>query len=365
MKRDLWPISLKYLLLPVLVASCRPAERQHAATWMLAPFVKVDSVNPILSAGPGRFFCPVRKDTVRWEEKDVFNPAAVVRHGKVYLLYRAEDRLGRHAGTSRIGLAESQDGLHFARLPKPVLYPDNDSLKYYEWEGGIEDPRVVESPEGLYIMTYTAYDGQTARLMVASSSDLLTWQKHGPALQGPYRKVWSKSGAIVAELQGDRVVAKKINNRYWMYFGDTNVFIATSANLLQWEPVAEGDQLKAVLKPRPGYFDSRLVEPGPFALVRPQGIVLLYNAMNLEKGGDPNLPPGTYAAGQALFSASQPTLLLNRSDQPFMVPERPYEITGQVNKVCFIEGLVYFKNKWLLYYGTADSHIAVAIHLAQ
>ena len=29
--------------------------------------------------------------------------------------------------------------------------------------------------------------------------------------------------------------------------------------------------------------------------------------------------------------------------------------------MCFLEGLVYFKGRWFLYYGTADSKIAVAV----
>lgn len=37
-----------------------------------------------------------------------------------------------------------------------------------------------------------------------------------------------------------------------------------------------------------------------------------------------------------------------------------FEKTGQVGNVCFVEGLVYFNHKWFLYYGTADSKIAVA-----
>jgi beta-1,2-mannosidase len=51
-------------------------------------------VNPVL--GPieeTTFTCPVRRKQVNWEAKDVFNPAAVVKDGKVYLLYRAEDRV--------------------------------------------------------------------------------------------------------------------------------------------------------------------------------------------------------------------------------------------------------------------------------
>ena len=48
-------------------------------------------------------------------------------------------------------------------------------------------------------------------------------------------------------------------------------------------------------------------------------------------------------------------------DHYFMKPEKNYELTGEVNNVCFIEGLAQFKDKYFLYYGTADSKIAVAV----
>ena len=125
-------------------AAATPAE----AAWALLPFTKVDSVNPVLQPGTGSFMDPIRKEKVSWEEKDVFNPAIVVRDGKVYMLYRAQDKVGQPAGTSRIGLAESTDGFHFTRHPSPVLYPAEDAQKKYEWEGGCEDPRVVEDEKG-------------------------------------------------------------------------------------------------------------------------------------------------------------------------------------------------------------------------
>lgn len=331
-------------------------------TWAILPFNKVDSVNPVLLPGDLTFRCPVRGETISWEEKDVFNPAAVVRDNKVYMLYRAEDKIGKHAGTSRIGLAVSDDGLNFEKRSEPVLFPENDSLKVYEWEGGIEDPRVVEAPDGTYVMTYTAYDGKTARLLVATSPDLLQWTKHGTVLNGKYKNFWSKSGAIVSRRDGSRVVAEKIDGRYWMYFGDTDLFMATSDDLLHWTPLEENDTLKSVLKPRPNYFDSRLVESGPFALITDKGIVLIYNGMNLDTGGNPLYASGAYCAGQALFDPESPSEVLGRLEAPFMIPDRDYETRGQINQVCFLEGMVPFRGKWFLYYGTADSKIAVAVN---
>jgi len=329
-------------------------------TWALLPFEKVDSVNPILSAGIGKFTCPILKKEVLWEEKDVFNPAAVVRNDSVYLIYRAEDTIGKYAGTSRLGLAISSDGLHFTRRIAPVFYPAEDSMKVYEWEGGIEDPRIVEDENGTYIMTYTAYDGKVARLCLASSGDLINWEKHGTVLTGTQVDTWSKSGAIVAKQVGEKIIAQKINGKYWMYFGDTDLFLATSDDLIHWQPLVENNKIKSILQPRENYFDSRLVESGPYALLTEKGIVLIYNGMNLDSGGDSTLAKGAYCAGQALFDANDPTKLIDRLEKNFLRPDKPYEITGQINQVCFVEGLVPFKGKWFLYFGTADSKIAVA-----
>jgi predicted GH43/DUF377 family glycosyl hydrolase len=349
-------------LLPAIAFTQKTAAADKDA-WMLQPFVKLDDYNPVLEPdGAAQFFCPVSKKMLKWEEKDVYNPAAVVKGGWVWMLYRAEDTLKKVGGTSRIGLAKSRDGIEFRKNPIPVLYPDNDSLKIFEWEGGCEDPRVVLRPDSTYIMTYTAYDGKTARLCVATSKDLLTWKKHGLAFGAEkYRDVWSKSGAIVCEQVGNDIVAKKINGKYWMYWGDTDIFLATSNDLISWKPMeGKKGRLISALKPRSGFFDSKLVEPGPFALLRPEGILLIYNSANDAATGDKNLQDMTYAVGQALFSAEKPEKLVARADRHFLHPERDYEITGQVNNVCFLEGMVWFKGRWLLYYGTADSKIAMA-----
>ena len=350
--------------------------------WPLTGFKKADSANPILSATDTLVFdCPVQKTKIRWAEKDVFNPAAIVRNDTLFLLFRAEDVVGRFAGTSRIGLAWSLDGIRFTAHPQPVLYPDEDEMKKLEWEGGCEDPRIVETEEGMYYMTYTAYDGDKARMLVASSPDLYHWTKHGSvfgnAPSNKYATGWSKSGAVVTRFHNGKQTAVKIKGKYWMYWGDQNIWAATSDDLVQWSPVlADPDsprpdnlrgiarelpELKTVFGPRKNKFDSDLVEPGPPALLTDHGIVLLYNSRNIPSIGDTALAEGTYAAAQALMDPSDPSRLIGRMDKYFMKPEKEYEISGQVNHVCFVEGLVRYHNRWFLYYGTADSKIAVAV----
>ncbi len=349
--------------------------------WEFGAFEKVDSLNPILNPTSDlNFECPISKTQMQWEERNVLNPSAVVKGDKIYLFYRAQDL----TGTSRIGLAISSDGLHFKKSPAPVFYPDNDFMKVYEWNykkdsnntfleedcpncyfDGVEDPRIVESADNKYIMTYTAYDGKTARLSIASSTDLTSWTKHGLVFKSEkYKDNWSKSGAIVVESKGGKQIAKKINGKYWMYFGDTNLFLASSNDLINWEVSenAENQKMISVLHPRMGYFDSRLVEPGPYALYKEEGILLIYNSSNAANFNDPNLSKFTYAAGQALFDKNAPHKLIDRTNSYFIHPDKAYEKIGEVNEVCFVEGLVYFKNKWFLYYGTADSKIAVAVN---
>ncbi|MXV51435.1 glycosidase [Pedobacter sp. HMF7647] len=355
-------------------------EKNKGPEWALLPFFKDDAVNPIMKPFADFFIEPVENKRIGWENADILNPAAIVKDDKVYLLYRARQKASSIIPVSRIGIAESIDGINFKHHTAPVLYPDSDEFYNYESGGGCEDPRVVEDENGKYYMTYTAADGYNARLFIATSDDLVIWQKHGSvfknAFGGKYIDKWTKSGSIVSRYENGKIIAAKINGKYWMYFGDSQIWIATSDNLINWEPVlnAEGEmppvnlrrnavqmpELKIVLSPRDGMFDSDLVESGPPAMITKHGILLIYNSRNDPAFGDKTLNEGTYTPSQVLIDINDPTKVIDRMDTWFMKPDMPYELTGDVDAVCFVEGLVYFQNRWLLYYGTADTDIAIA-----
>lgn len=330
--------------------------------WQLGPFERIDEANPILLPNSGSvFFCPIQNKNIQWEAEHIFNPGAVVRDGKVYLFYRAEDNYGTGCGnhTSRIGLAISNDGIHFERTGVPILFPNSDDQSNYEFPGGCEDPRIVETEEGTYVMTYTQWNRQSAKLGIATSDDLVHWKKHG----SPFRTRWSKSGSIVCRCEGDRLIATKIQGKYWMYWGEGLIHAAVSDDLISWELLRDEDEMPLViLEPRLGKFDSLLVEAGPPALITKDGILLLYNGKNSIKKGDPLVSPHAYSAGQVLLDISNPTKVIRRSEDFFLTPERSYEMNGQYKGgTVFIQGLVHFQDKWFLYYGTADSAIGVAI----
>ena len=341
--------------------------------WALGGFVRPEKANPIITPNPSnQFDCPMQDKKIGWEESDVFNPAATVKDGKIYVLYRAEDNSATGIGkrTSRIGLAESEDGIHMKRRKTPVMYPDKDNMKEYEWAGGCEDPRVTMTEDGLYVMAYTSWNRKVARLCIATSRDLIKWEKHGPAFakayNGRFKDLFCKSGSMVTTIKNGKQVLTKIRGKYFMYWGEHAVYAATSDDLVNWTPILdEKNELATVIKPRPQYFDSALTECGPPAILTDKGIVLLYNGKNQTNDNkrDKRFTAGAYCAGQILTDPKNPMKLLQRLDMPFFRPMAPFEKSGQyVDGTVFIEGLVFFKDKWYLYYGCADSQVGVAIY---
>lgn len=367
-------MNCKNIFLAVLVFFQSQAlmAQSNLPAWALGPFIRPANINPVVSPNPNSAFIdPMTNKKIAWEANDVFNPAATVKQNKIYVLYRAEDRSGTGIGerTSRLGMAESDDGIHMKRFAKPVFFPTNDNQKEFEWTGGCEDPRIAVTEDGTYVMLYTQWNRKIPRLAVATSKDLVKWVKHGPvfyeAYNGKFKDIASKSASIVTGIKNGKQVITKVNGKYMMYWGEKFVNIATSNDLINWEPVLdEKGGLKAVIKPRAGYFDSELTECGPPAVITENGIVLVYNGKNKEGDeGDKNYTAGTYAAGQVLFDLNNPAKVIDRLDKPFFIPTESFEKSGQYPAgTVFAEGLVYFKQKWFLYYGCADSRVGVAVY---
>jgi predicted GH43/DUF377 family glycosyl hydrolase len=351
---------------------------QTLEKWEIGPFTRPSTGNPVISPRPeSAFLDPIKNAPVHWEVLHTFNPAAIVREGKIYVLYRAEDDSGRMeigGHCSRLGMAESTDGVHFTRRAEPVFYPAKDSQETREWPGGTEDPRIVESEDGTYVLTYTQLTFRQDHVAlyaaaVATSPDLIHWTKYGPAFLsaagGKYAAQKYKSMGIVTRLDQakGRLIAAKIDGKYWMYWGEGAIRLATSTDLIRWTPVEDAKGAPTqVLRARPGHFDSSFPETGPPPVLTDAGIVVIYNGKNEAHEGDPALGPNAYGAGEALFDAKDPAHLLERAAAPVLKPELPYEKTGQyVAGDTFSEGLVYFHKQWFLYYGCADKLVSVVI----
>lgn len=279
---------------------------------------------------------PILQPTAGFESKRVYNPAVIVEDGKFNMLYRAE---GINTSTGVIGLAFSEDGFHFERYANnPVIVAE------YEYEiGGVEDPRIVKFGD-IYYLTYTgAGDKTPGNICLATSTDLINWQKKGEILQ-PKSDAWNsrqiKSGAIVPA---------KINGKYVMYFqGEqepwkTRLGIAFSDDLVHWyEPLD-----KPIVRPREGYFDSMGTEPGA-AVVLKEGILLIYNGWNRELA---------HKTGWVLFSKENPTVILARCKEPLLESTEEWE-----GHILFTESIVKHNDTWYLHYGVMDKLIGVATY---
>src|SRR4029077_5976284 len=128
-RRTLWIIFLTH-------------QMSAAAHWELGPFIRPAGAVPVVAPNKDSvFICPIRKAPIHWEALHTFNPTAVVRNGKICVIYRAEDDTGQMivgGHTSRLGLAESEDGVHFSRSKTPIFFPSDDDQKHREWPGGCE-----------------------------------------------------------------------------------------------------------------------------------------------------------------------------------------------------------------------------------
>jgi predicted GH43/DUF377 family glycosyl hydrolase len=298
------------------------------------PFVPSEH-NPVLR--PGRH---------EWESANVYNPAAIVVGDRVALLYRA------HADdiVSSLGLAFSEDGFTFSTEPEPVMVPEHDWERY-----GCEDPRVVRI-DGTYYCTYTGWDRHTARLCLATSIDLRHWEKHGPIVPGintfaGVRETpgpeWSKGGVILPE---------PVDGRWYMWFGEGNIHVASSRDLLHWHADPE-----PVLRPEPGTFMGDLVETGPQPVITRTGHVLLMHNSAIVRSVD----DVRYACGQVLIDPRHPTRVVAKLTEPWLEPSSPEELHGLVDDVTFVEGLVFHRGTWFAYYGQSDTTIGVATFTPQ
>ncbi len=282
-----------------------------------------------------------------WENKYVLNCGAIRVQGAVYIFYRAVG----DDGISRIGLAISNNGLQVnERFSEPVFSPANDSEKM-----GCEDPRMI-AMEGRIYMLYTAYDGITPQIALASISEKdmaahnwTGWQRHGLLFPG----FPNKDAILFPErYNGKLVLYHRIAPSIWITYADT----------FQTPWPREGH--KIILGTRSGMiWDAVKIGAGAQPLKTRFGWLLIYHGVDYTF---------CYRLGVLLTSLKDPSRLLYRSPNPILEPEASYEVglSGKswVPNVVFTCGAVSAEDKEILdeedeilvYYGGADTVIGVA-----
>lgn len=272
-----------------------------------------------------------------WENKAVFNAAAVDIGDTVHLAYRAQG----DDGVSRIGYAATKNGVKItARLPEPMYKPRAD----FEMRG-CEDPRITRIGSTLY-MVYTAFDGTNpwrAALTSISVKDFVAhkWDKWSPPQLITPDPVQDKDTCILPETVGGQyMLMHRIDPQICADFLDSLDFKKSRLT-----------RCIEMMGPRQGMWDSQKIGIAGPPIKTPKGWLLIYHGVS---------KTGTYRLGAVLLDLKNPSVILSRSVDTIFEPLEEYERTGQVRNAVFSCGAVLRGDTILIYYGGADTVLGVA-----
>ncbi|HOC23759.1 MAG TPA: glycosidase [bacterium] len=271
-----------------------------------------------------------------YQANTVFNAAAALVGGETLLLIRIEDR----RGISHLTVARSKDGVGGWRIdPQPTFPPDPDHYPEELW--GVEDPRITWMEDlGEFYFTYTAYSQDGPLVALARTKDFRSFTRLG--------------GVLLPENKDAALFPRRINGRYAMLHrhvlhSGAHIWIAFSPDLKHW-----GDHQIVMRARSGGWWDANKIGLSPQPIHTPEGWLVLYHGVRVTGGGV------IYRLGLALLDAEDPQRLLRRSEEWIFGPMENYERQGDVDNVVFPCGWTQQGDQLRLYYGGADTCIALA-----
>ncbi len=318
----------------------------------------------------------LNKTTLEFENEGVLNPAVIREGDNVHMFYRAVS-MGNY---SSIGYCKLKGPLTIEeRAEKPVLYSQFD----YE-SHGVEDPRIVKI-EDVYYLTYTAYDGVNALGALATSTDLVNFQKHGlivpritydefiqlaeskGTLNAKYPRynqhagIYEKDGKEI--LLWDKNVIffpRKIHGKFcFLHRIKPDVQIVVAVKELRdlttdfWRDYFRHFNEGIVLSPKYEH-EISYIGGGCPPIETAHGWLIIYHAVH------DSIKGYVYAACAALLDLDNPQKEIARLPYPLFWPEKQWELKGEVNNVCFPSGTALFEDTLYIYYGAADERVATA-----
>ena len=289
--------------------------------WAIGPFVRYGG-NPLL-----------RPQGDGWESRNTYNPGVLFDQGRFRMLYRAQGK----PVTSRVGYAESPDGVTFTRNPEPLI----DATEPFEQKYGCEDARFFKT-QGVYYTFYTGNKPQGGMaLCEATSTNGRDWKKLGVVENG------TKNGALVCDPDGAPV---KINGKYAMFIGNAKFGVCYSDDLLTWGPITWID-----MKLPPNWVTpfEPCVAVADHSPAHPDDVVLFIAGTLNGKGR------WFYAISEVLFSKADLTRKVDQLDDCIMQPREPYE-SGQYKNCLWMNGIIAHNHQWMMYYGAGDRNVGLA-----
>ncbi len=312
-----------------------------------------------------------------FENDGVFNPGIYQEGDTVHVLYRAV----RHGNFSTIGYAKTNGPCQILeRYNYPIIRPEFDYEKH-----GVEDVRLVNI-DGVFYITYTAYDGINTLGALATSQDLIQFEKQGiitPKLNykeyeklvkccdkhglNPkyhhYFRLFAEIGLVEEKfrLLRDKDIVffpRKIQGKFAMlhriwpgiqvvYFDDWKELTKSF-----WEEYIKNLTDFIVLDPK-GIFEVAYIGAGGPPIETDDGWLLIYHGVQETTTGR------TYHAKAALLHREKPELEISRLPYPLFSPTKEWEKHGIVDNVVFPTGHALFGDDLYVYYGAADKYTGV------
>ena len=318
----------------------------------------------------------LKKTNLEFENEGVLNPAAIREGDEVHLFYRAV----RKGNFSTIGYCKLDGPLQLKeRYETPVLVP------FFEYEShGVEDPRIVKI-DGLYYMTFVAYDGVNAMGALATSKDLPYFERYGLivpqisydefeplvksigiSLNEKYKR-YNAQNDVITKLDKrifvwDKNVVffpRRINGKlYFLHRIKPDIQIVAIKELTEltkefWTDYFQHLDKNIVLCPKHRHEVSYIGGGCPPIETKHGWLVIYHSVHDTMKGY-------VYCACAALLDLENPHKEIARLPYPLFKPEFDWELKGEVNNVVFPTGAVVFGDTLYIYYGAADEQIATA-----
>ncbi len=318
----------------------------------------------------------LHKTNLGFEAEGVLNPAVIWYNGSIHMYYRA---VAKH-NYSSIGYCNLLSPLVIqSRNNTPIIFP-----QFAYEQHGTEDPRIVLIDHTFYL-TYTAYDGVNALGALATSTDMVNWTKHGiivPQLaykefnrlattQNPINEKYARynaignttKGTIATQYLWDKNVIlfpRKIDGKYYMLHRiKPDIQLVSFYDFSElttefWQSYLLHFQANIVLAPKYDFGVSYLGGGCP-PIETEHGWLLIYHGVH------DTIEGYVYVACAALLKLDNPYVEVSRLPYPLFIPQENWELTGEVNNVCFPTGAIVLNHELYIYYGAADERIAVAV----
>ena len=281
--------------------------------------------NPIIKAQDLPYTCD-----------SVLNPAAAIDNDEVVLVMRVVDQ----QGSSHLTVARSTNGVDGWRFePTPLLAPSDESLPFETY--GCEDPRMVWlADRKQFVLTYTGFSPLGAGVCLATTTDF---------------KQVERFGLVLAPNNKDAALfPRQIGGKYWMLHRPTlgeleHVWITESSDLVHW------GRPRVIIAERGGpWWDGEKVGAAAPPIETKDGWLLLYHGVKGTSHGP------IYRVGLALLDLDDPSKVLKRLNRWIFGPRADYESMGFIPGVVFPTGAILRGDEVWMYYGAADSRIALA-----